>query len=206
MITNGTDDPLIGDAGIVRAVEENSRESTNSPVKELCQKKWKDHAAASGDMANIVTVLTVIPFASGSLVSPPPPRPPTGDMFVCYATLGGSMRFMSTGGETQALFPWCEHLSIQKFPYCHSEVRKYLRDCIPQEVKEHVFHIASSNFVKKPTLNELILSLQVALAEAGMVSVWIIKGIIEEKVKNVEFENFHLSTMEALETSQELHK
>ncbi|KAH1097777.1 hypothetical protein J1N35_014698 [Gossypium stocksii] len=122
-----------------------SSEEEDSHVRELYQKKWKDHTATSGDMANIVTVLAVISSPSSSLVSPLPPRPPTGDTFVGNSTPEGSMRFMSTGGETQALFPWCEHLKV------------------------------------------------------GMVSVLIIEGINEEKVKKVEFENVHLSTMGALE-------
>ncbi|KAH1081763.1 hypothetical protein J1N35_021524 [Gossypium stocksii] len=70
-------------------------------VRELCRKKRTDHAATSGDMANIVTVLAVVPSPLGSpLGSLPPPRPLIGDTFGSIVDHGpprGSMRFISTG-------------------------------------------------------------------------------------------------------------
>ncbi|KAH1082064.1 hypothetical protein J1N35_021825 [Gossypium stocksii] len=62
------------------------------------------------------------------------------------------------------------------------------------------------NSVKKPSLKKLILSFQVALAKACMVSVGIAEGINEKEVRKVEFGNVHQSTVEALERACELHK
>ncbi|KAH1090878.1 hypothetical protein J1N35_018135 [Gossypium stocksii] len=50
-----------------------------------------------------------------------------------------------------------------------------------KEVNEHIIPSASSNSMKKPSLKELILSLQVALIEAGIVSVETAGGINEEE-------------------------
>ncbi|KAK5811693.1 hypothetical protein PVK06_027052 [Gossypium arboreum] len=93
-----------------------------NPIRELCQKKGKDSAATAGDVVATIIIPLMIPSPPGS---PPPPRLLTEDIFGVIVQHGppeGSMKFMFTGGETQTLFSWREHLGVQKFPYCPTKV------------------------------------------------------------------------------------
>ncbi|KAK5794859.1 hypothetical protein PVK06_036109 [Gossypium arboreum] len=82
------------------------------------------------------TISALIPSPPSSFRgSPYPPRPPTDDTF-------GSI---------------IDHGLV--------EVNKWWRDSIPQEVKEHVCPSASFRSMKKPSLKDLISSLQVAIAK-----------------------------------------
>ncbi|KAH1032081.1 hypothetical protein J1N35_044255 [Gossypium stocksii] len=74
---------------------------------------------------SVATIVIVSPTAPSPHVSPPPPIPLTKDTFgiiVQHGPLEGLLKFRSTGGETQTLFPWREHLSMQKFPYYPTKV------------------------------------------------------------------------------------
>lgn len=60
---------------------------------------------------------------------------------------------------------------------------------MPQEVKDCVCLPASSSCTKKPSLKELVLSLQVAFAETEIISLGLVKGITEEEAKKLEMGN-----------------
>ncbi|KAH1072013.1 hypothetical protein J1N35_024341 [Gossypium stocksii] len=60
--------------------------------------------------------------------------------------------------------------------------------------------------VKKLSLKELVFSLQVALVEAGIISVGPVEGIDEDEVKKMESTNAYQFTMGALKRARELHK
>ncbi|KAK5794724.1 hypothetical protein PVK06_035965 [Gossypium arboreum] len=57
-----------------------------------------------------------------------------------------------------------------------------------EEAKEHICPSRSSSCIRKSSLQELILSLQVVLVEAGMVSVRLAEGIDEVKVVGDPFD------------------
>ncbi|KAH1048088.1 hypothetical protein J1N35_038872 [Gossypium stocksii] len=193
MIIVDVDNRLVGNAGTIRVVEENSGESTSLPleideymdirsfmknvqggpsVREFHRKKRKHRVETSGDVASTITVPPVVSSLPVYLLRE---RLPTEDTF-------------------------------GKFPYCPTEMGEQWRDSSLEEAKKHVCPSASSNCMRKPSLKELILSLQVALAEAGMVSVGLAEGIGEEEVKKIETKNAYQSTMGALERARKLHK
>ncbi|KAA3455764.1 Myocilin [Gossypium australe] len=63
----------------------------------------------------------------------------------------------------------------------------------------------STGGLAQAPLKELVLSLQVAFTEVGMISVGLTEGIKEE-VKKIEFIDAYQSTMGALKRARELHK
>lgn len=73
------------------------------------------------------------------------------------------------------------------------------------EAKKHICPTKSSNDTSKPLLQDLELSLQVFLVEAGMVNMGLAEGISKAVIKKRETKNVHQSTMGALERARELH-
>ncbi|KAK5833336.1 hypothetical protein PVK06_017161 [Gossypium arboreum] len=72
------------------------------------------HMLEAGDSESGATPFMITVGADNTLVGD------AGDTFVSifyHGPLEGSMRFMSTSGETQMLFLWREHLSMQKILY-----------------------------------------------------------------------------------------
>ncbi|KAH1047084.1 hypothetical protein J1N35_037868 [Gossypium stocksii] len=131
MIT-GADNRLLGDADTVRVVKENLEESTS------LSREIDEYMDVQSSMQNVRGGLSSTFTGEGSASSKEKRKtvagvaniilssedkasiPPTEDAFkviVDFGPLGGSMKFTVFGGKTETLFPWHEHLSMQKFPY-----------------------------------------------------------------------------------------
>ncbi|KAH1064187.1 hypothetical protein J1N35_029174 [Gossypium stocksii] len=77
---------------------------------------------------------------------------------------------------------------------------------MPQGIKEYIFSFASSSSTKRPSLKELIPSLQVTLVEIKVITLGLLDSMENEEIKKKEFENSFHSTQEALEEVHELYK
>ncbi|KAH1114978.1 hypothetical protein J1N35_008356 [Gossypium stocksii] len=73
-------------------------------------------------------------------------------------------------------------------------------------VREYIYPSASSSSTKRPSLKDLILSLQVALTKIEVNNFGLLKSMEEEEIKNKEFENSVQSIQGSLEEDRKLYK